>query len=114
MDLYSSDLGGISEVMIAYLYTCPHFGGRGPYDHGQVTIDDAGFVNGETPVEDFGMFFYGPVRFEGDVHQAFYDLLFDRENAPKDYCGNVNHEYKPDWKLSDTPVGQYLKVTDPP
>ena len=27
-----------------------------PMDHGRISIDDKGFIEGETPIEDYGMF----------------------------------------------------------
>lgn len=72
-----------------YLYSCPH-NWYDPKSHGLVEIDDNGYVNGETPIEDYGMYFYGDEEFPGDVGQAFLDLMAQ------------NHEteiYRYLWKL---------------
>lgn len=60
-----------------YLYSCPH-NWHNPKSHGLVEIDDNGYVNGETPIEDYGMYFYGDKEFLGDVGQAFIDLMGDQ------------------------------------
>lgn len=41
-----------------HLITWGLVGSNPPSNHGRVWIDDNGYVDGETPVEDFGMFYY--------------------------------------------------------
>ena len=43
--------------MKKYLATAPHNRYKDAFLHGQVDISDSGLVNGETPIEDFGMWY---------------------------------------------------------
>lgn len=50
------------------------------FNHGLVDIDESGLVNGETPIEDFGMFFYRDEPFpadEGEICGIFIELMED-------------------------------------
>lgn len=52
-------------------------------NHGLVEIDDQLFVNGETPVEDFGCFFYRDEPFsdnEDENFQIFMDIMKREED----------------------------------
>lgn len=60
-----------------YLITWSHYSGSA-INHGLVSINNQGLVNGETPVEDFGMFFYREEPFPEDekaIAQIFLDLM---------------------------------------
>ena len=50
-----------TETRTVYLATWAH-GSGDPINHGQVRMNDKGYVNGETPVEDFGMFMFRESR----------------------------------------------------
>lgn len=59
----------------------------GACNHGLVEIDDNGYVNGETPVEDFGMFFYRDEPFPQDpqeIAQIFFQLMEDAAHGMDD------------------------------
>ena len=60
-----------------YLITLAHNSST-PINHGLVAIDDRGFIDGETPVEDFGMFYMREEPFpenERDIVNIFIDLM---------------------------------------
>lgn len=110
LDFKRKEIWGMVKKI--YLYTLRLYGTAEPISHGQVTINDEGWIDGEIPIEDYGMWFYGEEPFEGDVFQAFLDLLFESENIPLDYCGMKNFHYDPNWKLEETPIGKYLKISE--
>lgn len=64
--------------MKKHLITWENSGSRAPINHGLVEIDDRGWVDGETPIEDFGMFFYRDEPFPEDkneIFQIFFNLM---------------------------------------
>jgi hypothetical protein len=88
--------------MKKYLITMGHYGSAKVINHGLVEIDDDLYVNGETPVEDFGCFYYRNEPFpenEDECFNIFMELmekdyandmeLFEKEeNERKVTCGN--------------------------
>lgn len=83
--------------MKAHLYVCSHYQFN-PFYVGLVDISDEGFVNGETPIEDYGMYFYGEAEFTGDISQAFMDLLRRQDLG----------DYDCEWSFAETEIGKYL------
>jgi len=73
----------MSDTRTVYLMTM-QAGSITPQYHGQVTIDDGGLVNGETPVEDFGYYYMSSDPFpfgtdEDSMFSKFMDLIRESE-----------------------------------
>ena len=69
----------MNEMKNYHLITMPHNHGRAR-NHGLVQIGDDGYVNGEIPVEDFGMYFFREEPFPTDPHEIakiFFQLMED-------------------------------------
>ena len=64
--------------MKKYLITKSHYGSSDAINHGLVEIDNKGYVYGETPLEDFGMFCCRDKPFpedKGEMSKIFLDLM---------------------------------------
>ena len=62
-----------------HLMTCRH-NSSVPINHGLVGIDERNFIDGETPVEDFGMFWYRDEPFpesRSEMMQLFISIMSD-------------------------------------
>lgn len=71
--------------MKKYLITCSH-NRYSVINHGLVEIDDRGWVGGETPIEDFGMWNISDVPFpssESEILDIFIGLLKESEDRYK-------------------------------
>jgi len=53
-----------------------------------VNVDDKGWIEGETPVEDFGMFFFSDIKCTpSEAMEVFYSLMLEDEGE-FDYYGD--------------------------
>lgn len=53
-----------------------------------VNVDDKGWIEGETPVEDFGMFFFSEIECSSsEANEVFYALMIKSEGG-FDYKGD--------------------------
>lgn len=63
-----------------------------------VNVDENGLIDGETPVEDFGMFFFSDIECTpSEAMEVFYALMIDEEGE-FDYKGDPIKE-KPEDEL---------------
>lgn len=54
-----------------------------PHYHGLVKIDDKNWIDGETPVEDYGCFYYSEEDFPSDrdwMFEKFLSFMDDEED----------------------------------
>ena len=80
-----------TKYLITAGYNCSQ-----PFDHGQILIDGKGFVGGETPVEDYGMFALSdkpfPQVIKDNIEKFFIALMYIKDGDLNGAFLNFPHD----------------------